>query len=96
MGVLSTGLIAEYFLQILEDTHLTRLFDKHKITTHFCFVDDVLIIYEPCHMDIKNLQNDFNTLHPKKRFTAEAESDNRINFLDITIQKIPTSWVTSI
>ena len=30
------------------------------------------------------------------KFTAEAESDNRINFLDITIHRTPTNWVISI
>jgi hypothetical protein len=30
------------------------------------------------------------------KFTAEAESNNRINYLDITIHRTPTNWVTSI
>jgi len=30
------------------------------------------------------------------KFTAEPESDNQINFLDITIHKTPTKWTTSI
>ena len=27
------------------------------------------------------------------KFTAELESDNQINFLDITIRKTPTKWI---
>jgi len=30
------------------------------------------------------------------KFTAETESSNSINYLDITIHKTPTNWVTSI
>ena len=35
-------------------------------------------------------------LHPNTKFTAEPESDAQINFLDITIRKTPTKWITSI
>jgi len=59
-------------------------------------VDDILVIYDSRHTDIKNIQDDFNTLHPNMKFTAELESNNQINFLDITIHKTPTKWTTSI
>jgi len=59
-------------------------------------VDDILIIYDSRHTDIKNIQEDFNTLHPNMKFTAEPESNNELNFSDITIHKTPTKWTTSI
>jgi len=59
-------------------------------------VDDILIIYDSRHTDIKNIQEDFNTLHPNMKFPAELESNKQINFLDITIHKTPTKWTTSI
>ena len=96
MGAPSSGLIAEFFLQNLEDIHLTHLFGKHNITAYFRYVDDILIMYDSCHTDIKNIQDHFNTLHPNMKFTAEPESNNQINFLDITIRKTPTKWITSI
>jgi len=40
MGAPSSGLIAEFFLQNLEDTHLTQLLDKHNITAYFRYVDN--------------------------------------------------------
>jgi len=55
-----------------------------------------LIIYDFCHIDIEDIQDDFNTLHPNMNFTAELESNNQLNFLDITIHKTPTKWTTSI
>jgi len=96
MGAPSSGLIAEFFLQNLEDTHLTQLCNKHTITAYFRYVDDILIICDSRHTDIKHIQEDFNTLHPYMNFTAEPESNNQINFLDITIHKTPTKWTTSV
>ena len=96
MGASSSGLIAEFFFQKLEDTHLTLLLDKHNISAYFRYMDDILIIFDSRHTDIINLQEDFNTLHPNMNFTAEPESNNQINFLDITIHKIHTKWTTSI
>jgi hypothetical protein len=96
MGTPTSGLIAEFFLQNLDDTHLTHLSNEHKIAGYLHYVDDILIIYDSRHTDINNIQNDFNTIHPNMKFTAEAESSSKINYLDITIHSTPTNWVTSI
>jgi len=53
MGAPSSGHIAEFFLQNLEDTHLVQLFGKHKITAYFCYVDDILIIMIPATPTLK-------------------------------------------
>ena len=42
------------------------------------------------------MQNDFNTLHPNMKFTAETETDNKLNFLDVTIHRIPNNRKISI
>ena len=96
MAAPTFGIIAEFFLQLLEDTHLTHLSKKHNIAAYFRYVDDILLIYDSHHTDINNIQNDFNKIHPNIKFTAETESDNRINFLDITIHRTPTNWMISI
>jgi hypothetical protein len=96
MGAPTSGIIVEFFLQNLEDTHLTHLSNKHKIIRYFHYVDDILIIYDPNHTDINSIHKDFNAIHPNMEFTEETESSNSINYLDITIYKIPTNWVTSI
>ena len=92
MGAPSLGLISEIFLQHMEQTHLTHLAAKHKIIEYFCYVDDILLIYDSNHTDIQEILTDFNTIHPNLKFTAETESDNRINYLDITIHRTPTDW----
>ena len=80
----------------LEDNHLAHLVNKHKITAYFRYVDDVLLIYDSHHTNIQNIQNDFNMIHPNIKFTTETETNNKINYLDITIHRTPTNWVTSI
>jgi hypothetical protein len=38
-------------------------------------------------MNIENTLDEFNTIHPKIKFTMEKETQNRINYLDLTITK---------
>jgi hypothetical protein len=54
-------------------------------------VDDILIIYDANHTDFNILHN-FNTIHPQLKFTAEQETNNQLNYLDITIHRTPTNW----
>ena len=48
--------------------------------------------YDTNHSDVQNILNDFNTIHPKLKFTAECEKNNQISCLDITINRIHTDW----
>jgi hypothetical protein len=96
MGAPTSGIIAEFFLQHLEDAHLEHLTMKHKITAYFRFVDDILISYDSHRTNINSIQIDFNRIHPNMKFTVETEANNRINYLDVTIHRNPTNWVTSI
>jgi hypothetical protein len=54
------------------------------------------MIYDSSHTGINSIQNDFNTIHPNMKFTAETESQNKINFLGVTIHRTPTNWKISI
>jgi hypothetical protein len=96
MGAPSSGLIAEIFLQHIEHTQLTYLSHKHKIIDYCRYVDDILIIYDTSHTDIHNILQDFNGLHPNLQFTAETETDYKLNYLDITIHRTPSGLKTAI
>ena len=96
MGAPSSGIISELFLQHIEHTHLDHLTMKHKITNYYRYVDDILVIYDSDHTDIQAILKDFNTIHPKLAFTAEGETNSKLNYLDITIQRTNTDWRTSI
>jgi hypothetical protein len=64
MGAPTSGIIAEFFLQHLEDAHITHLSDKHKIAAYFRYVDDILLIYHSQHADINSIQKHFNMIQP--------------------------------
>jgi len=96
IGAPSSGLIAEFFLQHTENTHLARLSHKHRIIDYFRYVDDILLIFDPNHSDIQSILTDFNALHPNLHFIAEIKRDNTINYLDISIHKTPHELKVSI
>jgi hypothetical protein len=58
MGAPTSGLLAEFFPQHLENTHIPTLTGKHKITGYFRYVDDILIIYDSNHSDILDILRD--------------------------------------
>jgi len=60
------------------------------------YVDDLLIIFGPNHSDIQEIINDFNSLHPKLRFTEKTEDDCTLNYLDLSISRTPTGLRTAI
>jgi len=74
----------------------TLLPKKHKITGYFRYVDDILLLYDPDHTNIQDITHDFNSLHPNLKFTNELETNNKLNYLGITIHRTPTGWKTSI
>ena len=50
MGSPISGLIAEVFLQHLEDTHIRHIMERQHITLYTRYVDDILIIYDNRHI----------------------------------------------
>jgi len=96
MGAPTACLIAEFFLHNLENTHLAHLIEKRKFTEYFRYVDDILLIYDPDHTNIQDKTDDFNSLHSNINFTNELETNNKLNYLDISIHRTPTGWETSI
>jgi hypothetical protein len=96
MGAPSSSILAEIFLQYVENSHLAHLAQKHRIINYFRYVDDILLIFNPNHTDIQVILTDFNSLQPKLHFTAEIEQNNTLNYLDVSIHKTPTNMKTSI
>jgi hypothetical protein len=96
MGAPSSGLIAEIFLQHTEYTYLRPLAQKNKIVKYIRYVDDILMIFDSTHTDIHNILSDFNAIHQNLHFTAETETNNTLNYLDISIHRSPHNLTTSI
>jgi len=96
MDTPSSRLLAKVFLQHPEHLHLKHLTHRHKIINYFWYVDDILLIFDPNHTNIKAVLNDFNTIHPKLQLTAEVENNNTLNYLHVSIHTTPNNSKTSI
>ena len=96
MSAPTSSLTAQFFLQHLQHLHLAHLLNKQKIINYFRYIDNILVIYDANHTDIQNILDDFNAVNPKLKFMAETESNNKKNYLDITIKRTPMNWKTPI
>jgi len=61
---------------------------QHDIIGYFPYVDDILIVYNENSTDVNKIHKTLNNLTPTVKFTLEKETDNQINFMDLTIQNI--------
>jgi len=53
-------------------------------------------VFDSTHINIHEILQDFNDLHPKLQFTAETEKDHTLSYLDITMLRKPACIKTSI
>jgi len=84
------------FLQNLEHLHLAHLSNKPKIINYLRYVEDILLLFNSNHTNIQNILDNFDAIHPNLKFMAETETNNKINYLDVTIHKISMKWKISI
>jgi hypothetical protein len=54
---------------------------------YYRYVDDILIAYNAQKTNIINTLDAFNAVHPKLKFTMEQQTQNTLNYLDITTKK---------
>jgi hypothetical protein len=54
------------------------------------------VIFDSTHTDVPDILTDFNSIHPHLHFTAETESNNTLNYLDISIHRSPENLTTFI
>jgi hypothetical protein len=87
MGAPSSAILAEIYLQYIESINIYDILQKHNVIGYFRYVDDILLVYNEEITNINLTLQEFNNIHPKLTFTIEKEENNKINFLDITIQR---------
>jgi hypothetical protein len=89
MGSPLSGILSEIYLNDIENNLI--LSDNNpsheKILFYFRYVDDTLVLFDGNARQLQILNKYLNGLAPKLKFTLEIESNHKINFLDITIQK---------
>ena len=91
MGSPLAPILAETFLQTLENNKMKSEFENKHIKKYWRFVDDGLLLIENSQ-NKTILENWLQTLHPNIKFTFEEEIKNQIHFLDINIRRF-TNYV---
>jgi hypothetical protein len=87
MGAPTSAITAEAYLQSIQHNQIYNLLIKYKIIGYFRYVDDILIIYDQNKTHIVTMTIELNTIHYTIKFTTDYESDNKLNFLDLTIHQ---------
>jgi hypothetical protein len=80
----------------MEHNHIIKTLTKHNILDYHRYVDDILIIYNEDYTDIEDTLKEFNSIHPNIQYTIEKERNNKLNYLDITIDNTPNTPTFSI
>ena len=87
MGAPSSSILSEVYLQYIENTEALSILTKPGIEGYFRYVDDILLIYNKHIIDINDTVTLFNNLSPNLKFSLEIETNNRLNYLDLTVTK---------
>jgi hypothetical protein len=87
MGMPTSSIFSEIYLQYSENKKILDILLKSHIIGYFHYVDDILIIYKNGTTNIHDVLTIFNNITPTMKFTMEEENDNKIYFLNITISK---------
>jgi hypothetical protein len=74
-------------MQYLEHTVTIKIQNEHRILDYYRCVDDILIIYNTYNTNIENTLEEFNPINPELKFAVKKETQNKINYLDLTIPK---------
>lgn len=96
MGSPISSTVAQLVLEYLEEKVLNDI--KTPVIFFKRYVDDCLIAIPEDKID--EVLDAFNKFHPKIQFTSEIETNNKINFLDMTLirqknnENLKTKWYT--
>jgi len=87
MGSPLSGTIAEIYLQYVEETYIKQWWDTNEIMYYKRYVDDVLIIYNNQKIKDHIIEEKINKLDRNLEFKMTTEDNNKIHYLDLTLQK---------
>ena len=86
MGNPLSPLLAEIFMNFLENK-----ISQHSNFKYFLYwyryIDDVIACFSDTDRQLNSFLEFINKLHPNIKFTIELESQNSINFLDLTVTR---------
>jgi hypothetical protein len=85
MGSPLSGILAEIFLQDLEQNRVKYILEDKKIVYYNRYVDDIFIIYDQRKITPQTILENFNIQHKDLNFTTNTEINNQINYLDLNL-----------
>lgn len=89
MGSPLSGILSDIYLNDIENKHIfsDKNKQKRKILAYKRYVDDTFLAFNGNVRQLELLKNYLNNISPKLKFTLETESSNKLNFLDLTLEK---------
>jgi hypothetical protein len=87
MGPPISSILAEIFLQNLENKWYPNMINKRHIQYIARYVDDVLIVYDSALATANTILRDHNDVHPNIKYNMEVEENEYISFLDLNIHR---------
>jgi predicted CoA-binding protein len=87
MGSPISGTMTEVFLQRLEKTIIKHLIDARDLSFHTRYKDDILINYDSMITNPDSILQYINNIHSNIQLNPTHETDNSINFLDLSITR---------
>ena len=96
MGSPILGTMAEVFLQQLENIIIKHLIDAKTLSFYTRYVDDFFLIYDSTRTNPDNILQYIDIIHSSIQFNPTIESNNYVNFLDLSITRGPTCLGISI
>jgi hypothetical protein len=85
MGSPLCSILAEIFLQDLEQNRLRHLLEDKKIVYYNRYIDDIFMIYDQTKITPQTILEQFNIQHKDLKFTINEEMDNQITYLDLNL-----------
>lgn len=91
MGSPLSGILANIFMDNLENIFLEKHLDSHHISVWERYVDDIFLMYDSNYVTAEEILERINNEHPNINFTMETEVCNKLNHLDLTVTRINES-----
>ena len=87
MGSPISGMLAEIYLQYIENDYIKHSFDSNEIIFYRRYVYDILIIYNQNKIKEDQILVKINNIDKHLQFKMTTEENGNINFLDLTIHR---------
>jgi len=95
MGSCLSPVIANIFLNHFESNHIQNCPESIKPILYKRYLDDTFLLFDNENLAIQFF-NYFNQKHKNISFTFEAEKENKISFLDVTVERCDNSFSTNV